>query len=182
MGRSNYEFLLYVAVILVVAGLILFSQPRIRFGPPVLWGLTVWGFLHMAGGNVAVGDGVLYGMTLVPIVERVAPDGEPFVLLRYDQLVHTFGFGVATLVMHHLLRPQLRPARRTAPSLFIMVILIGCGVGAANEVIEFAAVLIFPETGVGGYYNTALDLVFNLLGATLAATWLAVRGTLVPES
>ena len=37
-----------------------------------------------------------------------------------------------------------------------------------NEMIEFSAVLMVPDTNVGGYYNTALDLVFNALGAVIA--------------
>jgi hypothetical protein len=39
------------------------------------------------------------------------------------------------------------------------------GLGAVNEIIEFVAVLVFPQTNVGGYANTALDLVFNSFGA-----------------
>jgi len=38
------------------------------------------------------------------------------------------------------------------------------------------AVQIVPETGVGGYENTMLDIVFNLLGGILAVTWLAWSG------
>jgi len=37
-----------------------------------------------------------------------------------------------------------------------------------NEIVEFFATVILPETGVGGYINTSLDLVFNLLGALIA--------------
>ena len=33
-----------------------------------------------------------------------------------------------------------------------------------------------PETGVGGYHNTMLDLCFNLLGGILAVTWLTWQG------
>ena len=40
----------------------------------------------------------------------------------------------------------------------------------SDLIIEFGAVLALPETGVGGYYNTAIDLVANGLGALLAAT------------
>ena len=32
------------------------------------------------------------------------------------------------------------------------------------------AVVTLPETGVGGYHNTVLDMIFNLLGAALAVT------------
>ncbi len=46
------------------------------------------------------------------------------------------------------------------------------GFGALNEVIEFAITLLVPENNVGGYVNTAMDLVYNLAGAVLAALWL----------
>ncbi len=42
------------------------------------------------------------------------------------------------------------------------------GLGAVNEIIEFIAVVVFPNTNVGGYVNTALDLVFNAAGAITA--------------
>ena len=47
--------------------------------------------------------------------------------------------------------------------------------GPDNEIIEFIAVLTVPETGVGGYENTMLDLVFNLIGGILAVFWLGWR-------
>lgn len=43
------------------------------------------------------------------------------------------------------------------------------GFGAANEVIEFLATIILPETNVGGYENTGWDLVANFVGSLLAA-------------
>jgi hypothetical protein len=48
----------------------------------------------------------------------------------------------------------------------------GLGFGALNEVVEFVATLLIPETNVGGYRNTGWDLVSNLIGATTAATWI----------
>jgi hypothetical protein len=43
------------------------------------------------------------------------------------------------------------------------------GLGAVNEVIEFAAVLLLPNTNVGGYMNTGWDLVANMVGSLVAA-------------
>lgn len=165
LGRTNYEFLLYVGVILVVAAWILWKQRRVRFDLPILWGLTAWGVLHMAGGNIRVGDGVLYSLQLAPLIPR-------YHILRYDQLVHTFGFGVATLVCYHVLRSYLRRDITHWGALSLLVLLMGSGVGAVNEIIEFIAVVVMPETGVGGYENTMLDLVFNLIGGVGAVIWI----------
>ena len=49
------------------------------------------------------------------------------------------------------------------------------GFGAANEVVEFIATRILPETNVGGYENTGWDLVFDLIGAVIAAGWVFRR-------
>lgn len=44
---------------------------------------------------------------------------------------------------------------------------------AVNEIIEFAAVVLFQADGVGGYHNTCIDLVANLLGAMVSTVYLA---------
>ena len=126
-------------------------------------GLTLWGLAHMAGGGVRVGDGVLYSYVVVPL----ANSGE-LAILKYDQIVHFYGFGVATLVLWHVLRRNF-PILDGTKTIFAFAVLGGMGLGAVNELIEFTAVLVFPNTNVGGYFNTALDLVFNTLGALTAA-------------
>ncbi|MEJ8567309.1 hypothetical protein [Elongatibacter sediminis] len=49
------------------------------------------------------------------------------------------------------------------------------GCAALNEVIEFTVTLLVPKNNVGGYVNTALDLVYDLVGAIIAA--LVIRRT-----
>ena len=163
LRNLNFEFVLYVGVILIVAAWVVWKQRSVRFDLPILWGLTIWGLLHMAGGNIRVGDDILYGLQLIPVV------------LRYDQLVHAFGFGTATLVCHHLLKPYLRDGIDRWRALSILIVLMGSGLGAINEIIEFIAVKTLPETNVGGYDNTLWDLIFNLIGGLLAVAWLTVR-------
>jgi hypothetical protein len=163
LGRHNYEFVLYTGVVIALAAWILLKQRTVQFDLVILWGLSLWGLLHMAGGNIRVGGGVLYSVHLVPVY------------LRYDQFVHAFGFGTATLVCYHLLCPYLRPTIERRRMLMVLVVLMGCGVGALNEIVEFIAVKTVPETNVGGYDNTLWDLVFNLIGATIAAAWISRR-------
>jgi len=83
LTRQNYEFILYALVVVVIAAWIVNKQRTVRFDRSILWGLSLWGLLHMAGGNLRVGDGVLYNVQLIPVV------------LRYDQFVHAFGFAFA---------------------------------------------------------------------------------------
>ena len=168
LSKENYEFLLYIGVIVFFFVLIIATNRRVRYPNHILWGLTAWGVLHMSGGGIQIGDHVLYGQILIPV-------SETYEVFRFDQFVHIVGFGVATLLMHHLLVPLLRPDIKEKTALSIVVVMAGLGVGALNEIVEFLAVVLVPETGVGGYINTSLDLVSDLVGAVLALVYLRVH-------
>ncbi|MDX9972217.1 MAG: DUF2238 domain-containing protein [FCB group bacterium] len=163
--RRNYEFILYVAVIVFFLVVIALTNDRVRYPLSILWGLVIWAVMHLCGGGIRIGDHVLYGQMLIPLSNTLP-------ILRYDQLVHMLGFGVATLLMYHLLTPILRPGLNRHTALSIVVVMAGLGTGALNEIVEFVATVLVPETGVGGYLNTSLDLVSNLLGALLAVLYL----------
>ena len=167
----NYEFVIYALVIVVFFALILATQRRVEFPLFMLWGLTLWGFLHMAGGHLNVGGARLYELVLIPLITRGHDT-----ILRYDHAVHLLGFGVATLVCFHLLRPHLKKGRHRVTIVCVLSILMGMGVGALNEVVELVVVMTAPESGVGGYFNTAFDLLFNGLGATMAIVGLRLLG------
>jgi putative membrane protein len=162
---GNSEFLLYVGVILFFMTVIGATEERMKYPDQLLWGLTLWAQMHLAGGSVFIGGIKLYEIILVPLV------GSPYFIFRYDQLVHIVGFAAATLMAFHLIGPHLK--ERSAPrgmSFYLVLVMAGLGFGALNEIIEFAATILVPESGVGGYENTALDLVADLVGALLAAT------------
>jgi hypothetical protein len=141
---------------LVLASVVLVVHAKARFPRALLWCLSLWGAAHMAGGLVPIREGVLYNLWLVP--------GR----LKYDQVVHAYGFGVTTWACWEALRPALADRRpRLGP--LVLCAAGGMGFGALNEVVEFAAVLLIPETNVGGYENTGWDLVANLTGSVVAA-------------
>lgn len=169
---KNYEFLLYAIIVIVVAGWILYKQQTAQLSVELLWCLSIWGLLHMAGGNIAIDDTghILYELQLIPVV------------LRYDQFVHAFGFGTATLVFHHILRPFLKPRPPSWWPLAILIVLMGSGVGAINEIIEFIAEKTLEDTHVGGYDNTMFDLVFNLIGGVLAVLLLSIKRKMSVQS
>jgi len=162
--RGNQEFLIYLGVMLVLAALVWRVHRRVGLRIATLWCLSAWGLLHMAGGLLEFADGeVLYSFWFVP--ER----------LKYDQVVHAFGFGVTTWVCWQALRTVLPdPRPRTGP--LILCVAAGMGFGALNEVVEFVLVLLLPETNVGGYRNTGWDLVANLTGCVVAAAIIARAG------
>ncbi len=100
--------------------------------------------------------------------------------LKYDQAVHAFGFGVTAWLCWEILRKSVerRYGHRLVPTFGMMLLcgLAGMGFGALNEVVEFIAVLVLPETNVGGFYNTGWDLVYNLLGSLVAVSIIYWRG------
>ena len=180
---SNYEFLLYIGVVVLMMGVVWVVHGRVALTSGALWCLSIWGLAHMAGGLVVVPESwpvmgtnrVLYSLWLIP--DR----------LKYDHVVHAYGFGVTTWVCWQGLRAALggRHQRvRPTPGLMLLCAAAGLGFGALNEVIEFAATLLVPETNVGGYLNTGWDLVANLFGATVAVTaiWISDRSTSPEET
>lgn len=167
--QGNYEFLWYVAILVFFLILLVSTINKTHFTPLILWGLSIWGLLHMAGGSIPVGDGVLYGVQVIDFISN----GE-MSILKYDQVIHMFGFGVATLVAHHLLAPRWKEGS-SKMLLYALAVGVGMGLGTINEILEFIAVLVLPETGVGGYVNTSLDLIANMTGALLAMVFVAWR-------
>ena len=167
---GNAEFVYYLVVMLVLAAAVAAVHARVSFPAAILWALSAWGAAHMAGGLVPVPEvGVLYNLWLVP--ER----------LKYDQLVHAYGFGVTTWVCWESLRPLLIDSRpRLGP--LVLCAAGGMGFGALNEVVEFIAVLLIPETNVGGYENTGWDLVSNLVGVAIAAAAIRILAGSPAES
>ena len=134
----------------------------------LLYGLSLWAFMHMTGGGIYIGGKKVYEIMIINLV------GEPYNIFKYDQLVHIIGFGVSTLLMYYLLKPILNISIKKNVSLGIVIIMAGLGVGALNEIIEFIVTVIVPDTGVGGYINTSLDLVADLIGAIIAYLYLLI--------
>ena len=164
----NYEFLFYIAIIISILLLILHTNKKVNYPNSVLWGMTLWGIMHISGGGLKIGGTRLYDIILIPV-------SESYQIFRYDQLVHIIGFGVATILMFYLLKPLLKPNLKKWSALSIIIVMAGLGVGALNEIVEFAATAIVPKTGVGGYINTSLDLVADLMGALLALIYIRYK-------
>lgn len=166
-ARRNYEFLGYVVWMLVLVAVVWRVHLRVGLSRGALWGLSLWGFAHMVGGLLPAppgwptsGEGqVMYSVWLIP--------GR----IKYDHVVHALGFGVTTWVCWQGLRAVLErrgDAARATTGLLLLVWAAGLGFGALNELVEFVATLLIPETNVGGYLNTGWDLVANAVGATAA--------------
>jgi uncharacterized membrane protein YjdF len=150
--------------------MVLIADSRVRFAMAVLWALSFWGFLHMAGGNVPIPELAPRPAGTAPVLyNRWIITG----LLKYDQLTHAYGFGVATVACWQGLETAVNRRLQMSPGLAILLVAMGMGLGAMNEVVEFVATKTMPSTNVGGYDNTGYDLVANLAGCVIAVAALA---------
>lgn len=162
--HQNWEFIFYIGVVVLQLFIILTIHEKVHFSPGLLWLLSIWGLLHMAGGLLPVPEGwpingdkrVFYSLWFIPGY------------FKYDHAVHAYGFGVCTWVCWQALTAKVTSIRPTL-GILTLCALAGMGLGAFNEVIEFVAVLMIPNTNVGGYENTGWDLVANVVGCTIAA-------------
>jgi len=149
-----------VSVPLLIASVVV-AHHHIRFSRGVLWGFVAWEFAHMAGGLIPVGhDHILYNA------------GWDIPLVRWDRLVHAFGFGLATVASWQAIRLVLPAEHGVTRGIALLAALCGLGLGALIEVLEFLMTLVVP-TNVGDYVDTGWDLVFDLVGAGLVSVWLA---------
>ena len=173
-ASGNLEFLYYIVVMLILVYVVYSVHKSVDLAGAAIWALSLWGLAHMAGGLVPIPEGwpvdsgsqVLYSLWLIPNY------------LKYDQVVHAYGFGVATWVCWQGISAAIRTRGGQATAsvgLMIVSAAAGMGLGALNELIEFVATLLIPETNVGGYINTGWDLVANFVGAVSAAVVIYVR-------
>lgn len=159
----NLEFVIYVGVIIAVFALLFGTLKKTQFPTYILWLISIWGLLHILGGSVQTPDGVLFAYRIFPFIDL----GGDFYILKYDQLIHMYLYGVMSLVFLHLIRSTLRASGPTW-IIFFTAIMASMGVSALNEIMEFFIAITLERNGVGGYENAMLDLVFNFAGAIIA--------------
>ncbi len=165
---QNYEFLLYAITVIVLVAIIYKTDQYFGFARIGLWLFNGWLVLHILGG-LASYDGVrFYDLMLLDLV------GAPYDILKYDQFVHFYCYVVISILMWSVIQKIARPDASVVV-VCVVTVLASSSLGAINEVIEFLAVVWFATEGVGGYTNTAIDLVANLLGAIAGTLFMLAR-------
>ena len=159
IAEQNHEFLLYVVSVIIFATVITLTHQFVKYSMPVLCLLSVWIFVHLAWWALTHDGIIWYEKMLFPI-------STTYNLIRYDQVIHMFGFFTATILSYEILKNQLKPWKLNVWSLTI-IMMAGCGFGALNEVIEFFVDQNVATSWVGWYINTSVDLVVNLIGSFL---------------
>jgi len=168
-NRGNYEFIWYILVMLILIGIFSFLHKKYRFSTLTLIGLSIWGIAHMFGGSTLLGEPRIYARILIELFTT----GDT-TLFRYDHLLHFYFYVVMTAVIYQILKNYIKPNTNWL-IVSVFMVFASMGVGAFNEIVEFLPVLFLRETGVGGYYNVAWDIVFNTLGAIVGIIYLSFR-------
>jgi len=153
-------------VLVFVICLIAYSTKKVEYSNCALIGLVFWEFIHLLGATVTIDGILIYKYLLIPI-------GTDF--FRYDQFVHIVGFMFATIVLYETLKPMLKVPYKSKIIISILIVIIGMGIGAFNENIEFIATLLSPNIPIGGYINTSLDMISNLVGAVFALVYIRIK-------
>lgn len=158
---------MYFGLMAILVPLLWVVDRRRPLGSLLPWSFSIWGLAHLAGGLLpppasSAEDGeLLYSWWMVP--------GR----LRYDQVVHAFGFGVVTWFCWQMVRANLRSPDGAPPrpsiGLLGLCVAAGMGFGALNETVEFVTTRFVATTHIGDYENTGWDLVANLVGGLIAA-------------
>ena len=163
LGASNAAKLT-APYLIIVGGAALavgYADGRRPLSRVALVGLALWGVGHLAGGIVEISHHRILYNALLP--------GR----IHLDNVVHFIGFGSAGLAFWEWVHPSGPSTSRTASWFIVWV--AAMGIGAFNEVVEFAATHLLSATQVGGYQNTGRDLVANMLGGATAGLIAARR-------
>lgn len=167
--RANFEFLIYTVTLSGLIYLLERTDRMMKYSCLAKWGFTVWLAAHLVGGSVNINGQRLYDTVLINIV------GQPYYILRYDQAIHTFCYFVMTLFIGSVVL-HISSEKASRAAIITVVALASLGVSAVNEIVELSAVVFFNSSGVGDYYNNALDMVFNLAGIMIAVACGKVGG------
>lgn len=159
----NHEFVIYVVVIVAIFGTVFATLRYTQFPVWMLWLLSVWGLMHVAGGAIQTVDGVLFAYKIYPFLDA----GGEMYILKYDQVVHGYLYGLVALMSYHTLRVPLQ-VRGYTFLVGLAAVMISLGISSMNEIMEFLIAISLERNGVGGYENAMLDFIFNFSGALLA--------------
>jgi uncharacterized membrane protein YjdF len=160
--KENTEFVYYNILFFFLIMFVLIAERRLKFKFSVIIGLGVVLVMHLLGGLVQIGDMRLYDIPLGPFA--------------YDNLLHFaigFVFAVLSLNLFHKVH-EWKKTHKAA--FFFFIVLCTLGLGALVEIAEYIGVEFLKAPGVGDYVNNARDLVFDVLGAIVAAIMMLVTG------
>ena len=165
---QNYEFLLYAITVVILIVILYKTDKYFKYKRLGLWLFNIWLILHVLGGLASYQGVRFYDLILLNLV------GDPYHILKYDQFVHFYCYVVMSILMWSVVQKIIKRSASSAV-VCVVTILAASSLGAVNEIIEFFAFMMLGTEGVGGYINTAIDLVANLLGAIIGTLYMHAK-------
>lgn len=168
---KNYEFLWYVFILFFLIALVSFLHKKYGLTTGTLLGASIWGLIHMMGGSIYINGTKLYAFMIYPLFSADVAGTDIF---RYDQFAHSYCYIFVTLILFYIFRHYIKEDTNWL-AFSVILVFASIGVGAINELAEFIPVLFLDYTGVGDYFNTLWDIVFNTLGALIGIFYLSMK-------
>jgi len=156
----------YVSSVLVIAAAVMWLRRAVLPGL-LAAGLALAAVVTLAGGLIRVGHNVLYNASTGPYSPSLGTH-----YLQYDHFAHAYVSFVVVFACWFMLAAPY-PGRARRRDLVLLTVGAALGLGALNEMIEFAATLAHHGAHAGGYWNTGWDLIANFIGTTAAGLVLA---------
>lgn len=166
---ESYQLISYILTLGLFGSLLYLTKRTAKYSTLLFAGFAIWALAHLAGMGVKLNGRALYSQIIIPLSNNLP-------IIRYDQIVHMFGFGIATLMIYELIGHRFKSSIDKF-SLGFTIVMAGLGIGAVNEIFEFAVSLLAPDNNIGQYQNTSLDLVADLIGGLLMLALIFNRQT-----
>ncbi len=156
--RGNIEFVFYSFLLLLLLNIGIYIHKKVQLPEFIVIGLSLFGLLHILGGNIDIKEIRLYDMEFF------------YGIIRYDNIIHVIGSSLVVLVLNVIFFFIVEKNQKIIlPLYYFALFLMALGTGVLNEIIELMAVVFFnAQNQVGDYFNNAVDLVFDSVGALLA--------------
>ncbi len=175
LSGKDYSALPHLGAQLALMIFVFIAHKRIHYALPLLWHLSILGFLNLAGGIITIPS--LGSSEQLPCLLNDAWFYHEW--LSYSTFVHIYGFAVITWVNWQTLCNIIhsRYQRRLIPSsgLLLLVISSAVGYGAIAELLIHLTDTCFnPELAVN-YTDICRSMSANVLGATLISFVIKLR-------
>jgi len=173
MGKT--EFLYYISIICFLILGVFTAHKKLHYSASLLWALSIWGLMHLAGGLISPSETWYFADDQKNLDSLWIVPGK----LKYEHLLHTYGFAITTWLSWQTLLGIIhrRYQRRLHPTFGLLMVCATSSMGYAsiNEMVEFLATIIIPNSETGNYINTGWNLVANAIGAITASFIIKIR-------
>ena len=99
---KNFEFLGYWVAVTLLFFIVVKLADKFNFHILSVILFSLWAFSHMAGGLIYIGETRLYDLMLINII------GEPYNILRFDQVIHAFCYFAISILTYSVLKNYIK--------------------------------------------------------------------------